>query len=253
MKNTLLILLVLSTVGCNNSVTEDDIYGFWTVQDVIIDGESKINGHGGVWAFNSDGSFSAPFYGESKVKWKLKGDCLLLLNQTYKPDSMCHKIWFESSGELIVNMRKDENHLVVHLRKDSTNSQDNLVTFENDYAIDLTNIDSVRVNLNGFWIEEENINSKEILWLNFLPNSYSTNWIMIPYNKEISKSHKLPMESCPTNAELLKMNNETHIRFVGLVYSDTAKIEQLTKTKLKIEGITYLKHKGYPFLQTQWR
>jgi len=124
----------------------------------------------------------------------------------------------------------------------------NLIVIKNDNAIDLTQLDSVRKNLNGFWIPENEIDGEEILWLNFEKNKNSTSWNIIPYTNEIKRSKILPYRSCPTFAGLVQLDGEVQMEFVGLGGSDTTKIKSLTKTKFKIRGTTYLKHKGYDFL-----
>ncbi len=119
---------------------------------------------------------------------------------------------------------------------------------ENDSEINLTELDSVRKNLNGFWVPEYNINGKNILWLNFHEKKNIATWQTIPYTEEIKQTEELPITSCSTIAELIKLNGKVQIEFVDLGGSDTTEIEYLTKTKFKIDGITYLKHKGYEFL-----
>jgi hypothetical protein len=49
---------------------------------------------------------------------------------------------------------------------------------------------------------------------------------------------------------LIKPNNKVKVEFVGLGGSDTTDIEYLSKTKLEIDGMTYLRHKGYEFLKS---
>ncbi|WP_299438257.1 hypothetical protein [uncultured Aquimarina sp.] len=131
-----------------------------------------------------------------------------------------------------------------------SNPNRNLIVVENDYDIDLTKLDSVRENLNGFWIPENQIDSEEILWLDFHKKKNSATWETIPYNDEIKLTESLPFKSCPTTVELIKLNGKTQMEFVSLGGSNTTEIEYLTKTKFKIDGITYLRHKGYEFLKT---
>ncbi len=130
------------------------------------------------------------------------------------------------------------------------NANRNLILVANDYEIDLTDLDSVRENLNGFWIPENNIDGENILWLDFHKMKNFATWETIPYTEEIKRKEELPMTSCSTIAELIKLNGKVQMEFVSLVGSDTTKIESLTKTKFKIDGMTYLKHKGYDFLKT---
>jgi hypothetical protein len=147
-----------------------------------------------------------------------------------------------------------------------SNPKKDLVIVKNDYEIDLTNIDSVCKNLKGFWIPEKHIDGGVILWLNMDENNYSCNWEIIPFNDKIRKEKILPMKSCSTVATLIDKNNFTHIdfenteynfiqtdsvhiKYVGLGGSSISKIEYLSKTKFKIDGITYLRHKGYKFLK----
>ncbi|MEW7279547.1 hypothetical protein ABW636_13215 [Aquimarina sp. 2201CG1-2-11] len=113
----------------------------------------------------------------------------------------------------------------------------------------MTELDSVRENLNGFWIPKTDRNGQEILWLNFESNKYLADWKTIPYTDEIKQTEILPYKSCTTIVTLIKVNGKVQMQFVSLGGQDTTKIDQLTKTKLKIDGITYLKHKGYEFLR----
>ncbi|KAA1246672.1 hypothetical protein [Aquimarina sp. RZ0] len=125
----------------------------------------------------------------------------------------------------------------------------NLVVVKNDYEIDLTSLEYVRENLNGFWIPENNPNGKEILWLYFRENKNLTDWDTLPFTEEIRRTEILPYKPCATVATLIKVNNETQLQFVSRSGQDTVKIDQLTKTKFKIDGVTYLRHKGYDFLR----
>jgi len=121
---------------------------------------------------------------------------------------------------------------------------------ENDYEIDLNELDSVRENLNGFWVPENQIESKSILWLNFHKKKNFSTWEIIPFTEEIKRTESLPIKSCPTLTGLIKLNGKIQMEFVSLGGSDTTEIESLTKTKFKIDGMTYLRHKGYDFLKT---
>ncbi len=89
-----------------------------------------------------------------------------------------------------------------------SNPKRNLIVIENDYEFDLTDLDSVRENLNGFWIPENNINGEEILWLDFHKTKNFSDWETIPYTKEIERTEELPMKSCPTLAGLIKLNGK---------------------------------------------
>ena len=140
--------------------------------------------------------------------------------------------------------------ILISLLSGCSNPNRNLIVVENDYEIDLTELDSVRENLNGFWIPEKQIDAEEILWLNFHKEKNSTTWELIPFNEEIKRTETLPVKSSPTIVELIKLNGKTQMEFVSLGGTDTTKIEHLTKTKFKIDGITYLRHKGYDFLKS---
>lgn len=130
------------------------------------------------------------------------------------------------------------------------NTNRNLVLVANDYEIDLTDLDSVRENLNGFWVPENNIDSENILWLDFHKEKNFATWETIPYTEEINRTEELPMTSCSTIAGLIKLNDKVQLDFVRLGGSYTTEIESLTKTKFKFDGMTYLRHKGYDFLKT---
>ena len=131
-----------------------------------------------------------------------------------------------------------------------SNPNQNLIIIENDYEIDLTNLDAVRENLNGFWIPENQIEAEEIVWLNFHKEKNYSTWQAIPYNEEIKQIQSLPITTCSTIVELIKYKEETQMKYVSLGGSDTTRIENLTKTKFKINGVTYLRHKGYDFLKS---
>jgi len=128
----------------------------------------------------------------------------------------------------------------------------NLVLVSNDYKIDLTDLDSVRENLNGFWIPEKNKNGEEILWLDFHKTKNYSYWETIPFNEEYEKTKSLPLQTCLEFAELININGKVQIQFVGLGGSDTTEIKYLSKSKFKLDETTFLRHKGYDFLKT-WR
>ncbi len=130
-----------------------------------------------------------------------------------------------------------------------SNSKKNLIIVENDFEINLTELDSVRENLRGFWILEKNLESNEIIWLEFTNKMNSTSWETIFYNKENEKTKTYEYRTCAPIVELMEFNGKTIIEFISLFGRDTVEIEQLTKTKLKISGKTYLKHKGHDFLK----
>ena len=124
----------------------------------------------------------------------------------------------------------------------------NLIVVKNDYQIDLTDLDSVRENLNGYWIVdlgEQNSEAERILFLEFIENS--SPWENVVFTKKFL-SHSIEFTSCEPVASLIKVKDSVQIEFVGLGGSDTTKIEYLSKTKLILDGMTYLKHKGYPEL-----
>ena len=130
-----------------------------------------------------------------------------------------------------------------------SNSKQNLIVIENDYEINLTDLDAVKENLNGFWIPKNDIAGEKILWLNFEQNKNSCTWDLIPFTKEIKQTKAIPYSSCPTFMEIFKQNGNIQVAFIGLGSSDTTTIEYLSKTKFKIDGVSYLRHKGYDFLK----
>jgi hypothetical protein len=131
-----------------------------------------------------------------------------------------------------------------------SNREQNLIISKNDSNIDLTKLDSVRENLNGFWVSENRIGSGEILWLDFHKEKNSTTWEIIPFNEEIQQTKLLPIKSCPAFVKLTKQNETTVMKFVSLGGSDTTQIQYLTKNKFKIRNNVYLRHKGYSFLKS---
>ncbi len=111
-----------------------------------------------------------------------------------------------------------------------SNPKRNLFVVENDSEVDLTELDSVRENLNGFWIPENNIDGEKVLWLDFHKVKNFTTWETIPYTEEIKRTEELPMTSCSTIAGLIKLNGKVQLEFIGLGVSDTTEIESLSKT-----------------------
>ena len=139
--------------------------------------------------------------------------------------------------------------ILIFLLAGCSNPKRDLIIVENDYEIDLSELDSVRENLRGFWILESKVGSNEIIWLDFIGNSNSTRWETIFYNKENEKTKTLEYLTSAPFVELTKFEGKTIMQFIRLSGNDTIEIEGLTKTKLKINGVTYLKHKGYDFLK----
>ena len=121
----------------------------------------------------------------------------------------------------------------------------NLIIVKNDKKIDLTNLNLVRENLKGFWLLDnngKNINEEKILNLNF-KNNVSI-WDVTKYNNQFfNKSFEIT--TCQPIAKLIKINDSICIQFTNLCNCDTHKIEYLSKTKLIVNGMKYLKHKGY--------
>lgn len=130
-----------------------------------------------------------------------------------------------------------------------SNTKRNLIVVENDSEIDLTQLDSVRDNLNGFWIPEDDVDGQEILWLDLKNGKKSTEWWKMPYTSEIERTQIIPIRSCPTHISLIEIDGQIKLKRVGFLFSDTTKIEYLSKNKFKVYGTTYLKHNGYDFLK----
>lgn len=129
-----------------------------------------------------------------------------------------------------------------------SNPKQNLIVVKNDHQIDLTELDSVRENLNGYWLMdlgEQHSTTERILCLKFAKNS--SPWENVGYKNNFL-NHSIEFTSCQSVASLIKVKDSVQIEFVGLGSSDTTKIAYLSKTKLIIDGMTYLKHKGYPEL-----
>ncbi|KQC33206.1 hypothetical protein AAU57_07680 [Nonlabens sp. YIK11] len=131
-----------------------------------------------------------------------------------------------------------------------SDSKQNLIVVEDDHDIDLTQLDSVRDNLNGFWILEDVLDEENLLYLDFDKENNVTSWETIPFSREIEQSGVIPMISCRPWVTIIKPHDKVELEFVGLYYSDTLEIESLSKTKFKIDGLTYLRHKGYDFMSS---
>jgi len=130
------------------------------------------------------------------------------------------------------------------------NVKNSLVIVENDQQINLSNIDSVRKNLDGFWIIQDVIDSEEeILWLSCQQEGNSIDWNMIPYKEESRKTKTITIESCQPVVSLIQIKGKICIEFINLVGADTLEIEYLSKTRFELGGTTYLRHQGYDFLK----
>ena len=110
-----------------------------------------------------------------------------------------------------------------------SNPKRNLIIVENDSEIDLSQLDSVRDNLNGFWIPEDEVEGQEILWLDFTNGKKSTEWWEMPYTSEIERTQTIPIKSCPTYIGLIEIDGQIKLERVGFLFSDTTKIEYLSK------------------------
>lgn len=126
----------------------------------------------------------------------------------------------------------------------------NLIGVEKDSDIDLTQLDSVRKALNGYWINENNMDEEMILWLDFYKDENLTTWQLLPYQEDVQNIEELGIPSCSTIATLIKLNGKVQLEFVSLGGSDTLEIKSLSMTKFKVDGTTYLKHKGYDFMRS---
>lgn len=130
-----------------------------------------------------------------------------------------------------------------------SNQNRNLVQVKEDIKIDLTNIDSVRENLSGFWIPESGLNNTRVIWLDFYKNINSCSWEEIPFSDKIKSISEIPTRTCRPSLNLLRLNDSVTIQIVSMGGVQNSKIELMTKTKWRINGITYLRHKGYDFLK----
>ncbi len=129
-----------------------------------------------------------------------------------------------------------------------SNTNSNIIYFEAGDKIDLSNIDSVRENLNGFWINEVYIDKNYIEWFDFDKNRNTSSWDFIPYNENDYQDKVVPISTCSSIVELLKLNNRVHLNVVGMGGSDTIKIESLNENRLEIGKTIYLRHRGYDFM-----
>ncbi len=127
----------------------------------------------------------------------------------------------------------------------------NLVYVKNNSNIDLTDIDSVRTNLNGFWILENKLEFNEIVWLDFSHKRNSTYWEEIIYEKENEETKTWISDSSNAIVELVKTDNGTGLKFVYLTGQKIREIEKMTKTSFTMNGNIYLRHKGYDFLKNR--
>jgi hypothetical protein len=138
----------------------------------------------------------------------------------------------------------------IFLLNGCSDSKRNLAVVENKYEIDLSQLDSVRENLNGFWVREDDIDEETIVWLDFYKESNVTNWEVMQYSEDIKQIEELAIPTCPTTATLIKSNGKIHFKFVSLGGSDTLEIESLYKNRFIIDGISYLRHRGYDFVKS---
>jgi len=139
--------------------------------------------------------------------------------------------------------------LTIILYSSCSINKKHLVKVDNDYEIDLTCIDSVRSNLNGYWLlKNEKVFSKKqyILHLDFDTITNSSFWDKYEYERTFTKEITT-FSSCQPHASLIVINDSVMISFVKFLGSDTSKIDFLSKTKFKINGLSYLKYEGFDY------
>ena len=139
-----------------------------------------------------------------------------------------------------------------------------MVFVKNDYEIDLTNIDSVCINLNGFWINETKLESDTIIYIKTNHMSLDGVWRKLPFNEKIQKEKMIPVfENCNSivfyeendsiyldfydkkETEWIDENGVKNIEFK----SKKIKIDYLSRISFEMNGKRYLRHKGYDFLK----
>lgn len=129
-----------------------------------------------------------------------------------------------------------------------TDPKDYLLQVSQDKPIYLNNIDSVGKYLHGFWIPEEYIDEDYILWLDVNQKKQRIDWSYIPFDPSYKTKSSIPTNSCGPVVDMLLINHEVYLEFVGLIGSDTVKIDYLSNNKLRMDSTTYLRHQGYSFL-----
>ncbi len=120
---------------------------------------------------------------------------------------------------------------------------------DNGIQIDLTDLNAVKENLDGFWIREDKLAGDNIILLGLAWNKNQTTWEEIPFTEEIKRTQTIPVKSCPTNVSLIKTKDTVQIEFSNLGWSRKTKIDYLSKNVFKVDGITYLRHEGYDFIK----
>lgn len=124
-----------------------------------------------------------------------------------------------------------------------------LLRVKYDKEISLTDLDTVKKYLNGFWLlEDTNSNSEgeKILSLKFGEKNVSS-WME---DEVFDNGDLIVTESSASFATLIKVKDTVCLEFLGLTgVGDTVNIKYLSKTKLSIGNLNYRKHKGYAILE----
>ena len=109
----------------------------------------------------------------------------------------------------------ESNHL--NETGDETWSQEPyLLKSNNPQVIDLTDTLAVKMNLNGYWVNENNLNSEYILKLRFDSLHNISWWDKIKFDKTYLETGIAPMESCQPFVSVLQLNDSAYLNIIGL-------------------------------------
>lgn len=146
------------------------------------------------------------------------------------------------------NAKEDVNNtLMVEDTETKRWSQEKfLVHSDSTYAIDLTDLNMVSNNLNGYWVSENRLKETTILWLTYDDTNSISFWTQLEFSEEVISSKEFILPSCQDIGELIMFDNSVHIAFSGVGRKDTVKITEMNNEKFTISKETYLRHQGLP-------
>jgi hypothetical protein len=116
-------------------------------------------------------------------------------------------------------------------------------SFPKNQTNNLTDINEIRKNLNGYWESKNEPENSEVLWLNFNPETNASWFLIIPKKNNYENINNVPNEYLHTVVKLLKEKNEIYFELtvMGIENSEKTIIEYITPTEFKISEMTFIK------------
>ena len=117
--------------------------------------------------------------------------------------------------------------------------------FPKNETINLTDIDEIRKNLNGYWESKNQPENPEILWLNFNSETNASWFLIIPKKNRYKNINEVPEEYLHTVIKLLEEKNEIYFELtvIGIENSEKTILDYVTTSEFKISDLTFRRMK----------